>query len=163
MCRLNDKVYMKKKCLGSMFKFNVPVNCATKNWPGSIPKFSFQAQCAWFIWDTLSNAAPQWGDRLLPMLKSVRVTLTYIEKPCFVFQIPTNNFGTVTPGLTIICLSDTQKCTQISTLETHASSHQSFTLTIPSSSDSKIAWHHRRSSLLSEGKCWKGLPEKHLM
>ena len=61
MCRLNAMVYMLTKCLGSMFKFNVTVNCITKNCPNSIPKFSVQAQFASSIWHTLGNAAAHCG------------------------------------------------------------------------------------------------------
>ena len=42
-------------------KFNVSVKYATTNCPGSIPKFSVQAHCAWSIWHNLGNAATPQG------------------------------------------------------------------------------------------------------
>ena len=64
VCRLNDKVYVEVKFLGSISKFNVPVEveCAIKS-PGSIPKFSAQAQCAWSIWHALGSAASRFNHR----------------------------------------------------------------------------------------------------
>ena len=44
--------------MSKMSKFNVQIQFFTNDFPGSMPKFSVQVQCAWFIWHTLGNALP---------------------------------------------------------------------------------------------------------